>query len=84
METIDYKKVYSQLSHIKALSHDQKFDQVVQNLITYSIFNSTSNITNENDLTENIKAIYGITLRLHIIQSNLDRLFHYPLIVKEK
>ena len=37
MATIDYRKVFSKLSHIKALSHDDKFDQIVQNIIMLTL-----------------------------------------------
>jgi hypothetical protein len=84
MTQIDYKKVFSKLSHIKALSHDQKFEQVVQNLITYSLLNCTTSITTETELTENIRNIYGISIRLNIIQSNLDKLLDNGALIRDK
>ncbi|MEQ7801920.1 hypothetical protein ABDJ41_19145 [Pedobacter sp. ASV1-7] len=84
MTQIDFKKVFSKLSHIKALSHDQKFEQVVQNLITYAIFNSTSPLQSENDVSEAIESIYGISIRLHIIQSNVDKLLSNGSVTKDR
>lgn len=84
MTQIDFKKVFSKLSHIKALSHDQKFDQVVQNLITYSIFNASSDLRSESEIVDTIKTIYGITIRLHIVQSNIDKLLSEGLITKDR
>ena len=37
MSTINFKKLFSKLSHIKALSHDQKFDQIIQNIVTHTL-----------------------------------------------
>ncbi|UEG54027.1 hypothetical protein LLH06_03445 [Mucilaginibacter daejeonensis] len=83
MQSIDYKKVFSKLSHIKALSHDQKFEQVVQNIILYSLINNSQEIRNEADLTDNIVKVYGISIRTHIVQSNLDRLLDNGDIIKD-
>lgn len=75
MSNIDYKKVFSKLSHIKALSHDQKFDQIVQNLITHAL-NGTfdSKPKNEIEVSKMIKEVYGISIRDTVVQSNLDKL----------
>ncbi|MEO3405455.1 hypothetical protein AAFN85_16210 [Mucilaginibacter sp. CAU 1740] len=82
MQSIDYKKVFSKLSHIKALSHDQKFEQVVQNIITYSLINNNQEIKGEQDLADNIVKVYGISIRTHIVQSNLDRLLDNGSVIK--
>lgn len=83
MTQIDYKKVFSKLSHIKALSHDQKFEQVVQNLITYAIYNSLNPLYTEQDVADSIQLTYGISIRLHIIQSNIDKLLNDGTVLKE-
>lgn len=83
-QPIDFKKVFSKLSHIKALSHDQKFDQIVQNLITHTLnINPDSNPKNETELSNKIQTIYGISIRNQIILSNLDKLLNKGDIIKD-
>jgi hypothetical protein len=84
MSQVDYKKVFSKLSHIMALSHDQKFDQIVQNLITHTLNqDSGSNPKNENEVSKRIVEIYGISIRTHVIMSNLDKLLRSGEILKD-
>lgn len=84
MQQIDYKKVFSKLSHIKALSHDQKFDQIVQNLITHTLNNvSEINPKNENEVELKVKEIYGISIRNSVITSNLDKLLDKEEITRD-
>lgn len=84
MNELDYKKVFSKLSHIKALSHDQKFDEIVQSLITH-VLNQREQVNpkNENELEKRIKDLYGISIRTSIIISNLDKLLNREEIVKD-
>jgi len=84
MQQLDYKKVFSKLSHIKALSHDQKFDQIVQNLITH-VLNNTSgrNPKNEVEVETKIKEIYGISIRNSVIVSNIDKLLSKREIIRD-
>lgn len=82
---INYKKVFSQLSHIKALSHDQKFDAVIQNLIIYSlVLNPNIPIITDSDVQGCIKELFGITIRLHIVQSNIDKLLDSKEILRDR
>lgn len=75
MSQIDYKKVFSKLSHIKALSHDHKFDQIVQNIIVYSLVTQINKkLTKESDVSQLVADAFGITIRNSVIQSNLDKL----------
>ena len=84
MQQIDYKKVFSKLSHIKALSHDQKFDQIVQNLITHTLNNlSDKNPKNANEVELKIKEIYGISIRNSVIISSLDKLLDKEEITRD-
>lgn len=84
MSQVDYKKVFSKLSHIMALSHDQKFDQIVQNLITHTLNqDSGSNPKNENEVSKRIVEIYGISIRTQVIMSNLDKLLRSGEIIKD-
>lgn len=84
MTQIDYKKVFSKLSHIKAISHDQKFDQIVQNLIALALDQKVEeNPKNETQVAARIKDIYGISIRLPIILSNLDKLLSLGEISKD-
>lgn len=84
MQQLDYKKVFSKLSHIKALSHDQKFDQIVQNLITHTLNNvNGNNPKNETEVENKIKEIYGISIRTSVIISNLDKLLHAEEIIRD-
>lgn len=84
MTQIDYKKVFSKLSHIKALSHDQKFDEIVQNLITH-VLNQTSGVNpkNEREVASRINEIYGISIRTYVILSNLDKLLSSSEITRD-
>jgi hypothetical protein len=84
MTQIDYKKVFSKLSHIKAISHDQKFDQIVQNLITLALDQKVEqNPKNETQVADRIKEIYGISIRPPIILSNLDKLLSLGELTKD-
>jgi hypothetical protein len=84
MTQLDYKKTFSKLSHIKALSHDQKFDAIVQNLIIHTLNqNSGINPRNENQIATRIIEIYGISIRTHIVLSNLDKLLNQGKVVKD-
>jgi hypothetical protein len=84
MTQLDYKKTFSKLSHIKALSHDQKFEAIVQNLITHALNqNSGINPKNENQIAARINEIYGISIRSHIVISNLDKLLNQNKVVKD-
>lgn len=85
MTQIDYKKVFSKLSHIKALSHDQKFDQIVQNLITLTLNQKKDkNPKNETELSLRINETYGISIRTPIIISNLDKLLSLGEVTKDR
>ncbi|MDD4531041.1 MAG: hypothetical protein PHO80_05855, partial [Candidatus Gracilibacteria bacterium] len=85
MIQIDFKKTFSKLSHIKALSHDHKFEEIVQNLITHTLYQiSDKNIKNEIEVAKLIKEIYGISIRTPIILSNLDKLIHLGEIKKDQ
>lgn len=85
MNHIDYKKVFSKLSHIKALSHDQKFDQIVQNLITHTLNqNNGENPKNETQLAEKINSIYGISIRTNILLSNVDKLLSLGDVIRDQ
>jgi|GEM_PF-2940397 len=84
MNQLDYKKTFSKLSHIKALSHDHKFDSIVQNLITHALNQNTGkNPKNERQVASRINEIYGISIRTHIVLSNLDKLFDQNKIIKD-
>ncbi|ABG57327.1 hypothetical protein [Cytophaga hutchinsonii] len=84
MTQIDYKKAFSKLSHIKALSHDQKFDQIVQNLITLALNQKVEeNPKNEAQVAARINDIYGMSIRLPIILSNIDKLLSLGEITKD-
>lgn len=75
MNTINYGRVYSNLCHIKALSHDHKFDEIVQHLILNAMCKeSQTKLVGAKDIVLKISDIYGIILREHIVQSNLDKL----------
>lgn len=81
---IDYKKVFSKLSHIKALSSDHKFDEIVQNLITHTLNNGECrNLTTEKEVAQKIIDIYGISIRNPVILSNLDKLLNKGDITKD-
>ncbi|OJW33219.1 MAG: hypothetical protein BGO54_08010 [Sphingobacteriales bacterium 46-32] len=83
--SIDYKKVFSKLSHIKALSHDDKFDQIVQNVIMLALNQGGgSKLKTEADVANKIVEIYGISIRLQIIQSNIDKLIALGDIAKDR
>lgn len=84
MAQLDYKKVFSKLSHIKAISHDQKFDQIVQNLIVLALDQKVEeNPKNETQVADRIKDIYGISIRLQIILSSIDKLLSLGEITKD-
>ncbi|HEV7378812.1 MAG TPA: hypothetical protein VGN64_03410, partial [Dyadobacter sp.] len=85
MTQIDYKRVFSKLSHIMALSHDKKFDQIVQNLITHTLNQPTEKIIkNETDVANRISELYGITVRPNVILSNLDKLIDQGQVFKDR
>ena len=83
MTQIDYKKVFSKLSHIKALSHDDKFDQIVQNIIMLTLNQGNSNLKTETEVAQSIVDIYGISIRELVIQSNIDKLISLGDIIKD-
>src|SRR5436190_7161781 len=84
MASIDYRKVFSKLSHIKALSHDQKFDLIVQNVILHTLEQCESNKPkNERDVAHRIDEFYGISMRHPVILSNLDKLRDRGEIIKD-
>lgn len=75
MSTINYDKVFSNLCHIKALSHDNKFDEIVQHLILNTIAKDPKEqLSIAKNVVLKIEHNYGISLREHIVQSNLDKL----------
>jgi hypothetical protein len=85
MVDIDYKKVFSKLSHIKALSHDQKFEQIVQNIINYTLYQTLGQFPkNENDLAKKIKEVFGISIRPNVVLSNMDRLIAVGDLFRDK
>lgn len=85
MTQIDYKKTFSKLSHIKALSHDGKFDQIVQNIILLTLNQGNfNNPTSEVEVANKIKDIYGISIRTLVIQSNIDKLMSVGEISKDR
>lgn len=84
MTQIDYKKVFSKLSHIKALSHDDKFDQIVQNIIMLAINQGKHNLKNETDVAQSIIDTYGISIRELVIQSNIDKLISLGELTKDR
>ncbi len=75
MSAINYSRVYTNLCHIKALSHDHKFDEIVQHLILNAMCKEPQGqLAGAKDIVSKINEIYGILLREHIVQSNLDKL----------
>ena len=75
MSAINYSRVYTNLCHIKALSHDHKFDEIVQHLILNAMCKEPQGqLAVAKDIVSKINEIYGILLREHIVQSNLDKL----------
>lgn len=75
MNAINYGKVFSNLCHIKALSYDNKFDEIVQHLILNILCKEPQGeLAGAKDIVAKINDVYGILLREHIIQSNLDKL----------
>lgn len=84
MVQIDFKKTFSKLSHIKALSHDHKFEEIVQNLITHTLNQvPDNNIKNDVEVAKMINEIYGISIRTPIILSSLDKLISLGEIKKD-
>jgi len=84
MKELEFKKLFSKLSHIKALSHDSKFEEIVQNLVLFVIFNCNEKILkNDNDLKEAIFDYYGINIKNSLIQPSLDRLIASSKIYKD-
>ena len=82
MRKIDYKEVFSKLSHIKALSSDKKIDEIIQNLILFGIYNSDNIIKTESDIRDCVENFYGINIRLILLQSNLDKLISLGKVLK--
>ena len=82
MRKVDYKEVFSKLSHIKALSSDKKIDEIIQNLILFGIYNSGNTIKTESDIRDCINNFYGIDIRLVLLRSNLDKLISLGKILK--
>ena len=75
MNAINYSRVFSNLCHIKALSHDNKFDEIVQHLILNVMCKGAQGqLSKGKEVVEKINDIYGILLREHVVQSNLDKL----------
>lgn len=75
MNAINYSRVFSNLCYIKALSHDNKFDEIVQHLILNVMCKGAQGqLSKGKEVVEKINDIYGILLREHVVQSNLDKL----------
>lgn len=84
MKELEFKKLFSKLSHIKALSHDSKFEEIVQNLILFVIYNfSEKALKNDNNLKEAIFDYYGINIKSSLIQPSLDKLLSLEKIYKD-
>jgi len=81
---IDFKKVFSQLSHIKALSQNQKFDQVVQNLIIHAMVQTDHlHVKNEKEIVKLILDHFGILIRENLIQSNVSKLIDESILKRD-
>jgi hypothetical protein len=75
MGAIDYQKVFNNLCHIKALSHDNKFDEIVQHIILNVLYQCKDKvIATSDDIVVKIAELYGITIRAAVILSNTDKL----------
>ncbi len=75
MSAINYQKVFSNLCHIKALAHGNKFDEIVQNIILNVLYRCTGeSITTLETIRDKIFEIYGIDVRQPIVTSNTDKL----------
>lgn len=84
MKELEFKKLFSKLSHIKALSTDSKFDEIVQNLVLFAIYNKgNEELKNENDIKKVILEYYGINIRTALIQPAVDKLLSSHKIVKD-
>jgi hypothetical protein len=80
---IDYTKTFANLCHIKALSHENKFEEIIKKLILYAICqNAKSVVKNENDLIGLINKSYGIKIRNSVILPCIDKLLHSKDIVR--
>jgi len=76
MNHFDFQKVFSKLSHIKALSAEKnKLQEIVKNLILYSIVQRPESIiNNDTDVAKIIQDVYGIPIRESVIQPAFDKL----------
>ncbi len=85
MNPINFQKVFSKLSHILALSQDNKYDEIVQNIILYSLVQKpNADCKNEHHVSKNIESVYGITIRLNSILSNIDKLIDKKYLIKNQ
>ena len=75
MKELEFEKLFSKLSHIKALSSDSKFDEIVENLVLFAIYNSPEiPIKNDNDIKKIILDYYGLNIKTSLIQPSIDKL----------
>ncbi len=83
MKELEFEKLFSKLSHIKALSSDSKFDEIVENLVLFAIYNSPEiPIKNDNDIKKIILDYYGLNIKTSLIQPSIDKLLNSNKIVK--
>lgn len=84
MKELEFKKLFSKLSHIKALSSDSKFEEIVQNLVLFVLFNSQNkSLKNDNDIKQAIIEYYGINIKTSLVQPAIDRLLASNKILKD-
>ncbi|STC94225.1 hypothetical protein [Chryseobacterium carnipullorum] len=84
MKELEFKKLFSKLSHIKALSIDSKFEEIVQNLVLFVLFNSQEkSLKNDNDIKNSINDYYGINIKTSLIQPAIDKLLFLNKIVRD-
>ncbi|RRJ91570.1 hypothetical protein EG240_06075 [Paenimyroides tangerinum] len=84
MKELEFKKLFSKLSHIKALSTDSKFDEIVQNLVLFVLFNSQKlDLKNDNDIKKAIIEYYGINIKTSLIQPAIDKLLFTNKLIKD-
>ena len=77
MNSINFQQVFSKLSHIKALSQDHKYEEVVKNIILYSFVQSpNTSLKHINEVAENVKNVYGISIKNSVIQPIVDKLLN--------
>ena len=75
MKELEFEKFFSKLSPIKALSSDSKFDEIVENLVLFAIYNSPEiPIKNDNDIKKIILDYYGLNIKTSLIQPSIDKL----------